>query len=109
MWITSTFGSTFVALAIGLMLAADVAFASATWTPPGDTITRITGTGSTGFAVEHYDGTVTHPPTTSEAIAECGEYDTLLERVRCRVQVRTRYDALGDTRQALRYARSRGS
>lgn len=109
MWITRTFGSTFVALTIGLLLAAGTAFASAKWTPPGDTITRITGTGATGFAIAHYDGTVTHPPTTSEAIAECGEYDTQLARVRCRVQVRTWYDALGDTRQALRYAWSRGS
>jgi len=90
----------------GLMFAGGAAFASMTWTPPDDTITRITGTEWDGFTIEHYDGSVLYPPTNSESIAECGEYDTRIARVRCRVEVRTWYDALGDTRRALRYART---
>lgn len=106
MWITR---ATIVTLTIALTFAGGVASARTTWTPPGDTITRVSGTRATGFTIERYDGTVLHPPTSSEAITECGEYDSLIRRVRCRVQVRTWYRALGDTRQALRYARTRGS
>lgn len=107
MRISTTIGSIIAILTAGLMFAGGMAFAHTTWTPPGDTITKITGTRSIGFTITHYDGTVLHPPTDSEAIAECGEYDTRLRRVRCKAQVRTRYDALGDTRRALRYARTR--
>jgi len=89
------------------MLAGGAAVAGATWTPRDDTITRITGTQARGFTIEHFDGTVLHPPTDSEAAAECAEYDTQLARVRCRVEVRTWYDALGATKRALHYARTR--
>ena len=106
MRITTTMRSMIIVVAAGLMFAGGAAFASTIWTPPDDTITRITGTKWNGFTIEHYDGSVLYPPTNSEAITECGEYDTTLERVRCRVQVRTWYDALGDTRRALRYART---
>ena len=44
------------------------------------------------------------PPTDSEAIAECNEYDTRVARVRCRVGVRVWYRDLADLEQALRLA-----
>ena len=91
---------------VGVVSAA--AYAGAGWTPPGDTITRITGNRDDGFRIEHYDGTVLHPPTLSEVLAECGEYDTLRARLRCRVHVRTWYRDLGDTKRALRLARRGG-
>jgi len=104
MRITTTMKVTTMIVAAELMLTGGVAFASTTWTPPDDTITKVTGTQWDGFAIEHYDGSISYPPTNSEAITECGEYDTRVARVRCRAEVRTRYDAIGDTRRALRYA-----
>ena len=72
--------------------------------PPGDTVVEVTGNAADGFTIRHYDGTVDHPPTDSEARAECGEYDARVARVRCRVHVRTWYRDLADLRQALAYA-----
>lgn len=114
MVISTAVRSTISAVAVGpvfaggVVLAGGIVFPGTTgWIPPGDTITRITGTKATGFTIEHVDGTFLFPPTDSEAIAECGEYDTALKRVRCRAEVRIWYDALGDTRRALKYARTR--
>ena len=76
------------------------------WVPPDDTIVRVRGTSDSGFTVGHYDGTVLHLPTLSEASAECEEYQRRVRRVRCRAQVSTWYRDLGATRRALRYARS---
>jgi len=72
--------------------------------PPGDTIVDITGDAANGFEIEHYDGTSLYPPTDSEALAECGEYDRRVARVRCRTQVRTWYQDLAATQQALDWA-----
>ena len=91
-------------VAVLLVLAGGAANAGSGWTPPDDTITRVSGNRDDGFTVEHYDGSVLYPPTLSEAIAECGEYATRLDRVRCRVEVRTWYRALGDTKRAIRLA-----
>lgn len=107
MRISTTMRTTIVAGVVGLVSVGGVAVACPTWTPPDDTITRITGSASNGFTIEHYDGSVLYPPTRSEAVAECSEYDTRLKRVRCRAEVRTWYAALGDTKRALRYARTR--
>ena len=74
------------------------------WTPPGDTITAVSGSARHGFRVDHYDGATEYLPTLSEALAECGEYGAARDRLRCRVAVRTRYGGLGDTRRALRLA-----
>ncbi|HZJ07779.1 MAG TPA: hypothetical protein VFD59_20310 [Nocardioidaceae bacterium] len=92
-----------------LMSAGGSAIAGGTWKPPGDTITRITGTQGDGFTVHRYDGSVDHLPTTSEATAECGEYAGRIRRVRCRTTVRTWYDDLAATKRAIRYARGRGT
>jgi len=72
--------------------------------PAGDTIVDITGDAANGFEIEHYDGTSLYPPTDSEALAECSEYDQRVERVRCRTQVRTWYRDLAVTQQALDWA-----
>ena len=75
--------------------------------PPGDTIVEVTGSAANGFGIRHHDGTWLFPPTDSEARAECGEYDKRIDRVRCRVEVRTWYRDLADLQQALRWAQSR--
>jgi len=72
--------------------------------PPDDTIVEVTGDAANGFEIRHYDGTELYPPTDSEARAECGEYDTRVDRVRCRTEVRTWYRDLGDLQQALDWA-----
>ncbi len=77
------------------------------WAPPGNTIIEVTGDKANGFEILRYDGTSLHPPTDSEAKAECGEYDTRVARVRCRTEVRTWYRDLRDLKRALRYANSR--
>lgn len=73
--------------------------------PRDDTIVEITGDRVSGFAIAHYDGTSTHPPTGSEAKAECGEYDARVARVRCRTEARVWYRELGRTKRALAWAR----
>jgi hypothetical protein len=96
-----------VALAVvvlTVLLARPGTAADGDWTPPPDTIVRVTGSAADGFGVHHYDGSAIFPPTDSEAIAECSEYDTRVARVRCRVEVRVWYRDLADLQQALRLA-----
>lgn len=94
--------TTVVGGASGLALAA-------TSGPPGETIVSVTGDAANGFEIRHYDGTEEFPPTDSEAHAECGEYDRRLDRVRCRVEVRTWYRDLADLEQALDWAHAQPS
>lgn len=75
------------------------------WKPPDDTITAVTGTRSSGFHVSYVGRPTAYLPSVSEALVECGEYHKLYRRVRCRVEVRTWYRDLGDTKRAIRYAR----
>ena len=72
--------------------------------PPGDTIVEVEGDAANGFGIHHYDGSEEFPPTDSEARAECSEYDARVDRVRCRVEVRTWYRDLADLQQALDWA-----
>jgi hypothetical protein len=81
------------------------AIASGPTPPPGDTIVHIEGDAANGFGIERYDGTWLFPPTDSEALAECAEYDTRIARVRCRVQVRTWYRDLAAMKQTISYYR----
>ena len=60
---------------------------------------------SEGFGIEHYDGSSTFPPTHSEAMAECQEYSAKVGRIRCRVEVKTWYRDLVDTKRAIKHAR----
>jgi len=96
-----------VALVVGSVGTA-LALPAETWVPPGDTIVRVTGNAEEGFGIEHHDGTGLFPPTLSEALAECSEYDTQVARVRCRSGVRTWYRDLADIKDALRLARQSG-
>lgn len=95
--------STLVAIGVGSAVAQPDS-ASARWIPPHDTIVKVTGNAQEGFGIHHYDGTALYPPTDSEARAECLEYDTRIERVRCRTEIRTWYADLADMKVALRWA-----
>lgn len=92
-----------VAVGVGSAVAQPDA-ASARWIPPHDTIVKVTGNAQDGFGIHHYDGSALYPPTDSEARAECLEYDTRLERVRCRTEIQTWYADLADMKVALRWA-----
>lgn len=97
-----------VAGSVGTALAGGAASGpSGRWIPPHDTIVQVTGDAADGFAIHHYDGSVLYPPTDSEARAECLEYDTRIERVRCRTEVRTWHADLADMKVALRWANRR--
>lgn len=69
-------------------------------------IVEVEGDAANGFGVYFADGSAIFPPTDSEAIAECGEYDSRIARVRCRVQVRTWYRDLGDLQRSLAWVRA---
>ena len=85
-----------------------LAMSGDSWVPPDDTIVRVTGNAEEGFGIQRHDGSALFPPTDSEARAECGEYDTRVERVRCRTEVRTWYRDLADIKDALRLAHQSG-
>jgi len=98
-----------VALGAGFALAAALPQTAAAPTradsaPPPDTVVAVSGDAANGFEIEYHDGSAEYPPTDSEAMAECGEYDTRIERVRCRVEVRTWYRDLATLQQALDWA-----
>lgn len=105
--------SRLIALALVLVGLAAVALgatgpsSTAVEAPAGDTIVDVNGDAANGFEIHHYDGSALFPPTDSEALAECAEYDTRLARVRCRTEVRIWYRDLADLQQALDWAHSR--
>ncbi len=72
--------------------------------PPADTVVAVSGNAENGFEIEYADGSALFPPTDSEARAECSEYDTRIERVRCRTEVRVWYRELAVLQQALEHA-----
>ncbi|QIX27900.1 hypothetical protein ncot_15885 [Nocardioides sp. JQ2195] len=74
------------------------------WEPPPGTIVEVLGNPENGFSIHHYDGSWLHPPTDSEAAAECSAQDRRVRRVRCTTRVRVWYRDLGRLRRALRYA-----
>lgn len=73
--------------------------------PPPETIVAVEGDAENGFTVRRHDGSAEHPPTLSEALAECGEYDTEVDVAVCDAEVTTWYRDLGDLQFALRWAR----
>jgi hypothetical protein len=77
------------------------------WLPPHDTIVKVTGNAQDGFGIHHYDGSVLYPPTSSEARAECLEYDTRPQRAACRAEITTWHADLEDMKLALRWANRR--
>jgi len=79
--------------------------------PPSDvphpkTIVEVTGDRANGFGIHRYDGSAEFPPTSSEARAECSEYDTRVDRVRCRTETRVWYTALGELKRSIDYTQS---
>ncbi|MEO9323244.1 hypothetical protein ABFT23_07110 [Nocardioides sp. C4-1] len=76
--------------------------------PARPVVVEVEGDAANGFTLHHADGSSISPPTDSEAMAECGEYDTRLDRVRCRVEVRTWYRDLGDLQRSLAWVRAHG-
>ncbi|TDL43625.1 hypothetical protein [Microbacterium oleivorans] len=77
--------------------------------PAADTVVSVTGDAANGFEITYYDGSGEYPPTDSEAMAECAEYEPRIERVKCRAEVRTWYRDLATLRDALDWAHaSRG-
>jgi hypothetical protein len=78
------------------------------WVPPDNTIVKVEGNRYDGFGIHYFDGSSIYPPTDSEALAECAEYDTRVAVVRCKTEVRVWYRDLGQLKRALRYAHSLG-
>lgn len=93
------------ALAALLVTAASGGAAPDAKAPAPDTIVKVTGNASEGFGIEYYDGSSAFPPTDSEAMAECQEYTAKVGRIRCRVEVKTWYRDLVDTKRAIKHAR----
>ena len=71
--------------------------------PDPKTIVEVGGDPANGFSIYYHDGTSEFPPTDSEALAECSEYDTRVARVRCRTEVRVWYRDLGDLKRSINY------
>lgn len=97
-------------IAVGGLAASAAASPAATSTepyvPPGDTIVHVEGDGPNGFGVEYYDGSWEFPPTVSESMAECEEYDRRVRQFRCKVSTRTWYRALAGFQETTDYYRS---
>ena len=74
------------------------------WVPPADTIVRVTGDAANGFGIYYYDGSEIFPPTHSESLAECTEYDAYVERERCKTAVRTWFRDLKVMKRAINWA-----
>jgi len=93
---------------VAVSAAADPAATSLTepYVPPADTIVHVEGDAANGFGIEHYDGSWTYPPTDSETIAECEEYDRPRRQFRCKVSNRTWFRALAGFRETTDYYRS---
>ena len=96
----------FTVAVLGVGAAVGASSARSGGAPRGDTIVEVTGNRQDGFTIRHYDGSVDHPPTITEARAECAEYDARLDRVRCRVETRVWYRDLGQIKRAIAYAKS---
>jgi hypothetical protein len=102
---TLTLAALVAVTAGSLGLAATSGAAPDAKAPAPDTIVKVTGNAEEGYGIEYYDGTSAFPPTDSEALAECQEYSAKVGRVRCRVEVKTWYRDLKDTKRAIKYAR----
>jgi hypothetical protein len=89
---------------LGGLTAAVAHPAQRVWTPPADTIVKVTGDKANGFGIFYYDGSSIFPPTDSEAHAECGEYSTRVERIRCHTEVRVWYRDLSQLKRSINWA-----
>ena len=98
-------GAAAMAFLLGGLTTAVAQPAQRVWTPPADTIVKVTGDKANGFGIFYYDGSSIFPPTDSESRAECSEYSTLVERVRCNTEVRIWYRDLGQLKRSINWAR----
>ncbi|MDO9456563.1 hypothetical protein [Nocardioides sp.] len=96
----------FSSLCLAWSATADATTVALDRAPARQVVVGVEGDRGNGFTVVHADGSSISPPTDSEALAECGEYDDQLDRVRCRVEVRTWYRDLGDLKRSLAWVRS---
>jgi hypothetical protein len=95
----------------GLLAAAGLASAASEGpddrrAPARPVIVEVEGDKANGFTLVYADGSSISPPTDSESMAECSEYDRRIDRVRCRVEVRTWYRDLGDLQRSLAWVRA---
>jgi hypothetical protein len=90
--------------AVALLTGAGAAVATGSTMTGDDVIVEVEGNAAEGFGIHFHDGSARYVPTDSEARAECDEYDTVRERVRCRTQVRTWYADLREMKRSLRWA-----
>ena len=91
--------------AVGMAGGAAVAVGLGSDTPP-DTIIEVEGDAANGFGIHYFDGSEIYPPTDSETMAECEEYDRWIRRFRCKVSNRTWFRALAGFKETTRYYRS---
>lgn len=87
---------------LGPALSGTPSRASDPW--PSSTIVAVEGDARHGFSVTRLDGGVEHPPTLSEATAECEEHDDPTDVAVCVARVETRYAGLDDLRLSLGWA-----
>lgn len=71
---------------------------------PGETIVAVEGDAAFGFTVRRLDGSTEHPPTLSESVAECHEYDDPTQVAVCVAEVETTFAGLADVQRSLRWA-----
>ncbi len=90
-------------LAVG---ATTLAGAAALGTPSahGRTIVAVEGDAANGFSVYRLDGTSEHPPTRSESLAECQEYDDPTDVAVCAAEVRTELEWIAEVQRSLDWA-----
>lgn len=97
-------------LAVGGLAASAAAGPSSVhhepYIPPDDTIVQVEGDAANGFAVRHYDGSWHYPPTDSETMAECEEYEREIRQFRCKVSNRTWFRALAGFKKTTRWYRT---
>ncbi len=105
--IQTVVGGAAAAVALCLVGAGTSGAAGVPQAPVPGTIVAVYGDAANGFEVAYADGSAEYTTTWSEARAECSEYDRRVQRVRCRVSVRTRYAGLAATRDALAYQEER--
>jgi hypothetical protein len=72
--------------------------------PAPRTIVDVSGDRDHGWTIERYDGSVSYPPTVSEARAECDEYHRDTTRARCRATVHSSNHYLAELKRSLDWA-----
>lgn len=69
-------------------------------------IIAVEGDAGNGFSLHRLDGTSQHPPTRSESLAECGEYDAPIDVAVCEAEVETELAWIAQVQASLHWATS---